>query len=42
MNKLLNVIMSGFAAEVDAAAHNIEDQQTCMAHEIPMELYAFF
>jgi condensin complex subunit 1 len=41
MNKLLDVIMSGFAAEVDAAAHDIEDQQTCTAHKIPMEMYAF-
>ncbi|KAH9968475.1 non-SMC mitotic condensation complex subunit 1 [Lactifluus volemus] len=43
MNKLLDVIMSGFAAEVDAAAHDIdhEYQQTCMAHKIPMEMYAF-
>ncbi|KAH9957639.1 hypothetical protein BGW80DRAFT_1465730 [Lactifluus volemus] len=43
MNKLLDVIMSGFAAEVDAAAHDIdhEDQQTCAAHKVPMEMYAF-
>ncbi|KAH9976286.1 hypothetical protein BGW80DRAFT_1292460, partial [Lactifluus volemus] len=34
MNKLLDVIMSGFAAEVDAAAHDIdhEDQQTCIKY----------
>ncbi|KAH9976338.1 non-SMC mitotic condensation complex subunit 1 [Lactifluus volemus] len=32
--------MSGFAAEVDAAAHDIdlEDQQTCAAHRVPMEI----
>jgi condensin complex subunit 1 len=43
MNKLLDVIMSGFAAEVDPAAHDIdhEDQQTCVAHKIPMKMYAF-
>ncbi|KAH9963979.1 non-SMC mitotic condensation complex subunit 1 [Lactifluus volemus] len=43
MNKLLDVIMSGFAAEVDAAAHDIdhEDQQTCAAHKVPMEMYTF-
>jgi condensin complex subunit 1 len=43
MNKLLDVIMSGFAAEADAAAHDIdhEDQQTCAAHKVPMEMYAF-
>jgi condensin complex subunit 1 len=43
MNKLLDVIMSGFAAEVDAAAHDIdhEDQQTCAAHKVPIEMYAF-
>ncbi|KAH9972005.1 non-SMC mitotic condensation complex subunit 1 [Lactifluus volemus] len=35
--------MSGFAAGVDAAAHDIdhEDQQTCAAHKVPMEMYAF-
>jgi non-SMC mitotic condensation complex subunit 1, N-term len=35
--------MSGFATEVDAATHDIhhEDQQTCAAHKIPMEMYAF-
>jgi condensin complex subunit 1 len=43
MNKLLDVVMSGFATEVDAATHDIhhEDQQTCAAHKIPMEMYAF-
>ncbi|KAH9960567.1 condensin complex, subunit 1, partial [Lactifluus volemus] len=43
MNKLLDVIMSGFATEVDAAVHDIghEDQQTYTAHKIPMEMYAF-
>ncbi|KAI0252546.1 non-SMC mitotic condensation complex subunit 1-domain-containing protein [Lactifluus subvellereus] len=43
MSKLLDVIMSGFAAEVDAAAHDIdhEDQQTCAAHKLPIEMYAF-
>jgi condensin complex subunit 1 len=43
MSKLLDVIMSGFAPEVDAAAHDIdhEDQQTCAARKIPMEMYAF-
>ncbi|KAH9963494.1 non-SMC mitotic condensation complex subunit 1 [Lactifluus volemus] len=43
MSKLLDVIMSGFATEVDAAAHDIdhEDQQTCAARKIPMEMYAF-
>ncbi|KAH9970229.1 hypothetical protein BGW80DRAFT_1332807, partial [Lactifluus volemus] len=42
MNKLLDIIMSGFAAEVDAAAHDIhhEGQQTCAAHKVPME-FAF-
>lgn len=43
MSKLLDVIMSGFAAEVDAAAHDVdhEDQQTCAAHKVPIEMYAF-
>jgi len=43
MSKLLDVIMSGFAAEVDAAAHDIdhEDQQTCAARKVPIEMYAF-
>ncbi|KAH9963985.1 non-SMC mitotic condensation complex subunit 1 [Lactifluus volemus] len=43
MSKLLDVIMSGFAAEVDAAAHDIdhEDQQTGAAHRVLMEMYAF-
>lgn len=43
MNKLLDVIMSGFAAEVDAAAHDVdhEDQQTCAVHKVPIEMYAF-
>jgi condensin complex subunit 1 len=43
MSKLLDVIMSGLAAEVDAAAHDVdhEDQQTCAAHKVPIEMYAF-
>ncbi|KAH9955095.1 hypothetical protein BGW80DRAFT_1396408, partial [Lactifluus volemus] len=43
MNKLLDIIMSRLAAEVDASAHDIdhEDQQTCAAHKVPMEMYAF-
>ena len=43
MSKLLDVITSGFAAEVDAAAQDIdhEDQQTCAAHKVPIEMYAF-
>jgi condensin complex subunit 1 len=43
INKLLDVIMSGFAAEVDAAAHDIdhEDQQTSAGHKGPIEMYAF-
>ncbi|KAF8474388.1 non-SMC mitotic condensation complex subunit 1-domain-containing protein [Russula ochroleuca] len=43
MSKLLDLIMSGFAAEVDAAAHDIdhEDQQTCAVHKVPIEMYAF-
>jgi condensin complex subunit 1 len=43
MSKLLDLIMSGFAAEVDAAAHDIdhEDQQTCAIHKVPIEMYAF-
>jgi condensin complex subunit 1 len=43
MSKLLDVITSGFAAEVDAAAQDIdhEDQQTCAAHKTPIEMYAF-
>ncbi|KAH9074289.1 non-SMC mitotic condensation complex subunit 1-domain-containing protein [Lactarius deliciosus] len=43
MSKLLDVITSGFAAEVDAAAQDIdhEDQQTCAAHKGPIEMYAF-
>jgi condensin complex subunit 1 len=43
MNKLLDVIMSGFAAEVDAAAHDIdhEDQQTCATHKVLTDMYAF-
>jgi condensin complex subunit 1 len=43
MSKLFDLIMSGFAAEVDAAAHDIdhEDQQTCAVHKVPIEMYAF-
>ena len=43
MSKLLDLIMSGFAAEVDAAAHDIdhEDQHTCATHKVPIEMYAF-
>jgi condensin complex subunit 1 len=43
MNKLFDLVMSGFAAEVDAAAHDIdhEDQQTCAVHKVPIEMYAF-
>jgi condensin complex subunit 1 len=43
MSKLLDLIMSGFAAEVDTAAHDIdhEDQQTCAVHKVPIEMYAF-
>ncbi|KAF8493475.1 non-SMC mitotic condensation complex subunit 1-domain-containing protein [Russula emetica] len=43
MSKLLDLIMSGFAAEVDAAAHDIdhEDQQTCAIHKVPIEMYSF-
>jgi condensin complex subunit 1 len=43
MSKLLDLIMSGFAAEVDAAAHDIdhEDQQTCAVHKVPIDMYAF-
>jgi condensin complex subunit 1 len=43
MSKLLDLIMSGFAAEVDAAAHDIdhEDQQTCAIHKVSIEMYAF-
>ncbi|KAI9438698.1 non-SMC mitotic condensation complex subunit 1 [Lactarius indigo] len=43
MSKLLDVITSGFAAEVDAASQDIdhEDQQTCAAHKVPIEMYAF-
>ena len=43
MSKLLDLIMSGFAAEVDAAAHDIdhEDQHTCAVHKVPIEMYAF-
>lgn len=44
MSKLLDVVMSGFAAEVDSAAHDVdhEDQRTCSAaHKVPIEMYAF-
>lgn len=43
MNKFFDLILSGFAAEVDAAAHDIdhEDQQTCAIHKVPIEMYAF-
>ncbi len=43
MSKLFDLITSGFVAEVDAAAHDIdhEDQQTCAVHKIPIEMYAF-
>ncbi|KAI9508585.1 non-SMC mitotic condensation complex subunit 1-domain-containing protein [Russula earlei] len=43
MSKLVDVIMSGFSAEVDAAIHAIdhEDQQTCAVHKVPIEMYAF-
>jgi condensin complex subunit 1 len=43
MSKLFDLVMSGFATEVDAAAHDIdnEDQQTCAVHKVPIEMYAF-
>jgi condensin complex subunit 1 len=43
MSKLLDVIMSSLATEVDAMVHNIDhkDQQMCAAHKVPIEMYAF-
>ena len=43
MSKLLDSISSGFAAEVEVTLRDVEqeDQQTCMAHKAPLEMYAF-
>ena len=43
MSKLLDPIMPGFAAEVDAAAHDIDhdDQHACAVHNVAIEMYAF-
>lgn len=43
MNKILDSISSGFAAQVDATLRDVEteDQQTAMAHKAPLEMYAF-
>ena len=43
MNKMLDSISSGLTAQVDAAMRDIEseDQQTAMAHRLPLEMYCF-
>lgn len=42
MNKLLDSISSGFAAQADAAhAFSEEDPQGAVAHKMPLEMYAF-
>ena len=43
MTKILDSICSGYQAEVEATARDIDsdDQQTLMAHKIPLEMYAF-
>jgi condensin complex subunit 1 len=43
MSKLLNSISSGMLTQVEAALRDIEqeDQQSCMAHKMLLEMYAF-
>jgi condensin complex subunit 1 len=43
MNKLLDSISSGLAAQVEATAHDVEheDPQTVAGHRAPIEIYAF-
>lgn len=42
MTKLLDSVSSGFSAEVEATIRDEdEDQQTYMAHKLPLEMYAF-
>ncbi|EGO04014.1 hypothetical protein SERLA73DRAFT_69808 [Serpula lacrymans var. lacrymans S7.3] len=43
MSKLLDSISSGFAAQIDATIRDVEeeDQQTFMAHKLPLEMYSF-
>jgi condensin complex subunit 1 len=43
MSKLLDSITSGLLAQTEATIRDVEqeDQQTFMAHKIPLEMYAF-
>jgi condensin complex subunit 1 len=43
MSKLLDSLLSGFAAQAEQTAHDVEheDAQTTMSHRTPMEIYAF-
>ena len=43
MTKILDSISSAYTAEVEAALRDVdqEDQQTYMAHKMPLEMYAF-
>lgn len=43
MNKILDSISSGFSSQVDSTLRDVDtqDQQTAMAHKIPLEMYAF-
>lgn len=43
MSKLLDLIASGFSAQIDAAIKDSreEDHQVVMAHKLPLEMYAF-
>lgn len=43
MNKLLDSVQSGLLAECEATMRDLEqgDQQTFMAHRLPLEMYAF-
>lgn len=43
MSKLLDSISSGLQAQLDATIRDVEheDQQTCLTHKTPLEMYAF-
>ncbi|EIW78221.1 hypothetical protein CONPUDRAFT_138601 [Coniophora puteana RWD-64-598 SS2] len=43
MNKLLDAVTSGFAAELDSTIRDVEheEQEVFIAHKMPLEMYAF-
>ena len=43
MTKILDSISSAYATQIDAALRDVdhEDQQPCVAHKAPLEMYAF-